>query len=125
MGLILPEFNLKPNTSTVKGSMCVPVVLDARGIYNIYIGKNIVNRYEYNSLPSFISIKIIIADELSKNPRLKSIYSVPSQRELFMCPEDGDKNISWKVSNIIYVIVLHEDELRMLEGSPFDTRKKS
>tara|TARA_R110000803_G_scaffold70832_1_gene133837 strand:+ start:420 stop:797 length:378 start_codon:yes stop_codon:yes gene_type:complete len=125
MGLILPEFNLKPNTSTVKGSMCVPVVLDARGIYNIYIGKNIVNRYEYNSLPSFISIKIIIADELSKNPRLKSIYSVPSQRELFMCPEDGDENISWKVSNIIYVIVLHEDELRMLEGSPFDTRKKS
>jgi hypothetical protein len=125
MGLVIPEYNLKPKTSKTKGSLYVPVILDMQGFYNFHVGQNVVNRYDYNSLPSFLLVKIIVADELSKNLKLKSIYSVPSERELFTCPEDGDENISWKISNSIYVIVLHDDELRMLQGSPFDPRKES
>ena len=65
------------------------------------------------------------ADELSTSPKFKSIYSTPSKNELFTCPEDGNENISWKLSDSIYVIVLHEDELMMLQGTNIDTRKKS
>jgi len=35
------------------------------------------------------------------------------------------KDISWKLSDSIYVIVLHEDELTMLQGTNIDTRKES
>ena len=125
MGLVIPNYVLEPTVPNKEGSVCVPVILDTQGYYSFHIGKNTVNRYDYDSLPSFLLVKIIVADELCKNPKLKSIYSIPSKRELFTCPEDGDKNISWKISNSIYVIVLHDDELRMLQGSPFDTRKES
>jgi len=42
MGLVLPEFDFKPTTSKVKGSLCVPVVLDTRGVYNIILLKTIL-----------------------------------------------------------------------------------
>ena len=125
MGLVLPEFDFKPTTSKVKGSLCVPVILDTRGVYNIYVAKNNIRLYNSDSLPSYVKIKIIIADELSTNPRFKSIYSIPSKNELFTCPEDGNENISWKLSDSIYVIVLHEDELMMLQGTNIDSRKES
>ena len=125
MGLVLPEFDFEPTTSKVKGSLCVPVVLDTRGVYNIYIAKNNVRLYNSDSVPSYVKIKIIIADELSTNPRFKSIYSIPSKNELFTCPEDGNENISWKVSDSIYVIVLDQDELTELQGISIDTRKES
>ena len=125
MGLVLPEFDFKPTTSKVKGSLCVPVILDTRGVYNIYVAKNNIRLYNSDSLPSYVKIKIIIADELSTNPKFKSIYSIPSKNELFTCPEDGNENISWKLSDSIYVIVLHEDELMMLQGTNIDPRKES
>ena len=125
MGLVLPEFDFEPTTSKVKGSHCVPIVLDIQGVYNIYIAKNNIRRYNFDSLPPFILIKIIIAKELSTNPRFKSMHSIPSKNELFTCPTDGAENISWKVSDSIYVIVLDEDELTELKGITVDTRKES
>ena len=125
MGLVLPEFDFEPMPSKANGSHCVPVVLDTRGFYNVYIAKNNIRRYDSDSLPSFILLKIIIAKELSTNPKFKSIYSVPSKHELFTCPSDGDEKISWKLSDSIYVIVLTDTELSMLQGTNIDTRKES
>ena len=125
MGLVLPKFEFQPITSKVKGSLCVPVVIDTQGVYNFYIAKDSIRRYAPDSLPSFLHIKIIIAKALSTKPRFKSIYSIPSKNELFTCPEDGHEDISWKLSDSIYVIVLHEDELMMLQGTNIDTRKES
>ena len=79
MGLVLPEFDFKPTTSKVKGSLCVPVILDTRGVYNIYVAKNNIRLYNSDSLPSYVKIKIIIADELRTNPKFKSIYSIPQR----------------------------------------------
>lgn len=125
MGLVLPEFEFEPITSKVEGSMCVPVVLDMKGIYNVYVGKDTTRRYKQEQLPSFILSKIIIAKELSTNPKLKSVYSIPSKYELFTCPEDGIESISWKISDSIYVIVLTKQELSKLKGTRIDTRKES
>jgi hypothetical protein len=125
LGLVLPKFDFQPTTSKVKGSLCVPVVIDTQGVYNFYIAKDTIRRYTPDSLPSFLNIKIIIAKELSTNPKFKSIYSIPTKHELFTCPEDGHEDISWKLSDSIYVIVLHADELQMLQGTNIDTRKES
>ena len=125
MGLVLPKFDFEPTTSKVKGSHCVPVVLDTQEVYNIYVAKNNIRRYNLDSLPPFILIKILVAKELSTNPKFKSIYSVPSKNELFTCPKDGNESISWKLSDSIYVIVLNEDELTQLKGTTVDTRKES
>ena len=105
--------------------MCVPVVLDMKGIYNVYVGKDTTRRYKQEQLPSFILSKIIIAKELSTNPKLKSIYSIPTKYQLFTCPEDGVETIAWKISDSIYVIVLSEKELSKIKGTRIDTRKKS
>mgnify|MGYP003134259161 CR=1 FL=1 len=125
MGLVLPEFDFEPITSKVKGSLCVPIVLDTQEVYNIYVAKNNIRRYNFDSLPPFILIKILVAKELSTNPRFKSIHSIPSKNELFTCPKDGNESISWKLSDSIYVIVLDEDELTQLKGTTVDTRKES
>jgi hypothetical protein len=125
LGLVLPEFEFEPITSKVEGSKCVPVVLDMKGIYNVYVGKDTTRRYKQEQLPSFILSKIIIAKELSTNPKLKSIYSIPSKYQLFTCPEDGVETIAWKISDSIYVIVLSEKELSKIKGTRIDTRKKS
>ena len=125
MGLVLPEFDFEPISSRVSGSHCVPIVLDTKGVYNVYVAKNNIRRYNSDSLPPSILLKIIIAKELSTNPKFKSIYSVPSKHELFTCPSDGDEAISWKLSDSIYVIVLTDTELSMLQGTNIDTRKES
>lgn len=125
MGLVLPEFDFEPISSRVSGSHCVPIVLDTKGVYNVYVAKNNIRRYNSDSLPPSILLKIIIAKELSTNPKFKSIYSVPSKHELFTCPSDGDEKISWKLSDSIYVIVLTDTELSMLQGTNIDTRKES
>tara|TARA_R100001443_G_scaffold91077_1_gene97688 strand:+ start:402 stop:803 length:402 start_codon:yes stop_codon:yes gene_type:complete len=125
LGLVLPEFDFEPISSRVSGSHCVPIVLDTKGVYNVYVAKNNIRRYNSDSLPPSILLKIIIAKELSTNPKFKSIYSVPSKHELFTCPSDGDEKISWKLSDSIYVIVLTDTELSMLQGTNIDTRKES
>jgi len=125
MGLVLPEFKFEPITSKVEGSKCVPIVLDMKDIYNVYVAKDTTRRYKQEQLPSFILSKIIIAKELSTNPRFKSIYSIPSKNELFTCPEDGLEDVSWKISDSIYVIVLTKQELSELKGTRIDTRKES
>jgi hypothetical protein len=125
LGLVLPEFEFEPITSKVKGSKCVPIVLDMKDIYNVYVAKDTTRRYKQEQLPSFILSKIIIAKELSINPKLKSIYSIPSKNELFTCPEDGLEDVSWKISDSIYVIVLTKQELSELKGTRIDTRKES
>ena len=125
MGVVLPAFEFEPITSKVEGSKCVPVVLDMKGIYNVYVGKDTTRRYKQEQLPSFILSKIIIAKELSTNPKLKSIYSIPSKYQLFTCPEDGVETIAWKISDSIYVIVLSEKELSKIKGTRIDTRKES
>jgi hypothetical protein len=125
MGLVLPEFKFEPITSKVEGSKCVPIVLDMKDIYNVYVAKDTTRRYKQEQLPSFILSKIIIAKELSINPRFKSIYSIPSKNELFTCPEDGLEDVSWKISDSIYVIVLTKQELSELKGTRIDTRKES
>ncbi len=125
MGLVLPEFEFEPITSKVEGSKCVPIVLDMKDIYNVYVAKDTTRRYKQEQLPSFILSKIIIAKELSTNPKFKSIYSIPSKNELFTCPEDGLEDVSWKISDSIYVIVLTKQELSELKGTRIDTRKES
>ena len=101
MGLVLPEFKFEPITSKVEGSKCVPIVLDMKDIYNVYVAKDTTRRYKQEQLPSFILSKIIIAKE------------------------DGLEDVSWKISDSIYVIVLTKQELSELKGTRIDTRKES
>jgi hypothetical protein len=88
------------------------------GKITVHLSKSHKKFYTINDAPDFVISKIVIADALAKevwdefdsaNPYLKSA--------ILVCPEDGgDPDNAWKVTESLYIIVIHVNDFYYMQG---------
>jgi hypothetical protein len=81
--------------------------------YTIYVNKNHKRIYTEDTLPPFVMNKILIAKVLTNN-YFKGVTEY--WNDLYICGQENCKDIGWRATEEMYVIVMDSDEINTIAG---------